>query len=98
MPMMGRSFTDHEMYLLPGDVRLSAVVSGTVQGEYTLGFINGASTYMVEDKSIRAGKADRLVMEPMPGGSRHKLIMTSGSADDDFTIRLSTEIRERWRS
>jgi hypothetical protein len=92
LPVMGGSFTDHEMYLLPGNVRLSAVVSGTAQGEYALAMLNGVSTYAIQGKSIRTGKSDRLVMEPVSGGSRYKLILKSGSADNDFTIRLSTEI------
>ena len=92
MPPMGGNFTDHEMYLMPDNMELRASISGNAQGEYTLALLSGVSTYSIEGKSIGVGKTDQLTMKPVSGGLKYKLTLTSGSADSDFTIRMSTEI------
>ena len=95
IPMGAGNFTDNEAYLIPGNVKLNAKVAGISQGSYTLGLLSGASTYTVEEKSIKSNTADRLIIEPASGYSKYKVTLASGSRDDDFTIRMSTQIPGR---
>jgi len=89
IPMMGGAFTEHEMYVLPIDQRLSAHVVGQEDGDYILGLTGGYSVYSVEDKSLSAGVEDIVVIEPLVEAVGHRVTVEPGEADDDFTVRVA---------
>jgi hypothetical protein len=89
IPMMAGAFTEHEMYVLPIDQRLSAHVVGQEDGEYMLGLTGGYSVYSVEDKSLSAGVEDVVVIEPLVEAVGHGVTLDPGEADDDFTVRVA---------
>jgi len=89
LPMMGGAFTDHEMYVLPIDQRLSAHVVGQEDTEYILGLTGGYSVYSVEDKALSAGVEDVVVIEPLAEAVGHGITVDPGKADDDFTVRIA---------
>jgi hypothetical protein len=89
IPMMGGSFTDHEMYALPIDEKLTIHAVGKGEGEYYLGLMGGHSLYALEEKSLSPGVEDRVIIEPFVGAVGHRLRMQPGKADDDFILRLA---------
>lgn len=89
VPMLGGSFTDHEMYALPIDARLSIHVVGQGEGEYTLGLMGGYSLYALEDKSLSEGVEDIAIIEPFGEAVLYRLRVQPGEADDDFTVRIA---------
>jgi hypothetical protein len=89
VPRLGSSFTDHEMYALPIDTRLSIHVVGQGEGEYTLGLMGGYSLYALEDKSLSEGVEDIAIIEPFAEAVLHLLRVQPGEADDDFTVRVA---------
>jgi hypothetical protein len=89
IPMMGGSFTDHEMYALPIDEKLTVHVVGKGEGEYGLSLMDAYSLYAVEEKSLSRGVEDKLTIEPFVGSAGHRLRIQPGKADDDFIVRLA---------
>jgi len=85
-------YTDSEMILVPEDIKFFTHITGNREGEYSLGIFSGDTTYGIEEKKIKTGEIDRLDVEPSVQTLLHRMTLTSGTADDDFIIRMSTTL------
>lgn len=86
IPMMGGSFTEHEMYIVPRDKKLSIHAEGTGDGEYNLSLMGNATLYSIKKKKIRKGFEDLFGFEPWKGSLGYRFRIQPGVADDDFQI------------
>jgi len=93
VPMMGGSFTDHEMYAVPANTILTINIVGKENGDYTLGLLGEHSLYSIEEKSIRAGTTDMIRIEPYAKAVEYRLRLLPGSTDDDFTVRFANKFQ-----
>jgi hypothetical protein len=86
---MGGLFTDHEMYIVPKDKKLSIHAEGTGDGEYNLNLMGESTLYSITGKNIRKGVEDLFGFEPWTGSIGHRFKVKPGVADDNFTVMIS---------
>ena len=85
-------YTDSEMIIVPDNIKFFTHITGNGEGEYSLGIFSEESTYGIEEKKIKTGDTDRLDVEPFDQTLLHRMTLISGASDDDFIIRMSTEL------
>jgi len=86
---MGSSFTDHEMYIIPRDKKLSIHVVGSEDGEYNLNLRGESTLYSITKKKIRKGVEDLFGFEPWDGSLGYRLRIQPAVADDNFTVMVA---------
>ena len=89
IPMMVGSFTEHEMYIVPRDKKLSIHVEGTDDGEYNLSLMGESTLYSITKKKIRKGVEDLFGFEPLKDSLGYRLRIRPGVADDNFKVMVS---------
>jgi hypothetical protein len=86
---MNGSFTEHEMYIIPRDKKLSIHTEGTGDGEYNLGLLGDGTFYSIRKKKILNGFEDLFFFEPWEGSLNNRFRVKPGVADDNFQVVIA---------
>jgi hypothetical protein len=86
---MGGFFTDHEMYIVPRNKKLSIHVEGTDDGEYSFNLMGESTLYSITNKKIRKGVEDLFGFEPWQESLGYRFRVQPGVADDNFTVMVA---------
>ena len=86
IPLMGGSFTEHEMYILPLDKQMKLHVSGNSNGEYVLGLLGDGILMAIDQKDLSAGKEDIITIEPWKDALGRRMRVQSGQDDANFQV------------
>ena len=89
IPMMGGSFTDLEMYILPKDKKVKIHVEGTNDGEYDLNLMGDGTLYSIKKKKTLRGIEDLFLFEPSAGTLNYRFRVMPGVADDNFEVVIA---------
>ncbi len=88
-PLMGGSFADHEMYILPAGRKLSVHAVGTADGEYGLHLMVQNTLYGIRNKRIVTGVEDLLSFEPREKTLGYRLRIRPGVGDSNFLVMIA---------